>query len=167
MIICNGGNSYFDLFDSGVGCLYYCSGDMLKTKIMLQVRAAVDHPLRPVRRGLQTLADVQRRERVRLAAEMASTRDLMPLLMKQRNGNSWSVEDRKKLKADVAALMHISPYLILFVAPGGFIAMPVLAWWLDRIRDAGGGGGARRGVHMGDEPRGEDRGAGKERRGAV
>lgn len=106
----------------------------MKTKIISQVSAAVGYPLQPVRRGLQTLAEVQRRERARLAAEMATTRDLMPLLMKQRNGNRWSTEDRKKLKADIAALMHISPYLILFVAPGGFFAMPVLAWWLDRRR---------------------------------
>jgi len=106
----------------------------VKTRILNRVGAAVGHPLLPVRRGLQVLADVQRRERVRLAAEMSQTKGLMPLLMKQRNGYHWTAEDRKTLKEHVAALMHISPYLILFVAPGGFFAMPVLAWWLDRRR---------------------------------
>jgi hypothetical protein len=80
------------------------------------------------------LAEVQKRERIRLAAEMAQTMGLMPLLMKQRNGYRWTEDDRKHIKQDVAALIHISPYLILFVAPGGFFAMPVLAWWLDRRR---------------------------------
>ena len=101
---------------------------------MRQFGAAVGYPLQPVRRGLQVLVEVQRRERVRLAAEMAQTRGLMPLLMKQRNGYHWTDDDRKTIREDVAALIHISPYLILFVAPGGFFAMPVLAWWLDRRR---------------------------------
>lgn len=106
----------------------------MKTKILRHVGAAVEVPLQPVRRGLQALVDVQRRERMRLATEMAQTKGLMPLLMKQRNGYHWTDEDRKIIKADVTALIHISPYLILFVAPGGFFAMPVLAWWLDRRR---------------------------------
>lgn len=80
------------------------------------------------------MADVQRRERLRLASEIAQTRNLMPLLMKQRNGQRWSDEDRRVLKKDVQALVHLSPYLVLFVAPGGFFVMPVLAWWLDRRR---------------------------------
>lgn len=106
----------------------------MKTKILRRVGAAVEAPLQPVRRGLRALADVQRRERMRLATEMAQTKGLMPLLMKQRNGYHWTDEDRKTIKEDVAALVHISPYLVLFVAPGGFFAMPVLAWWLDRRR---------------------------------
>lgn len=106
----------------------------MKTKLLRQFETAVGYPLLPVRRGLRALVEVQRRERARLAAEMAQTRGLMPLLMKQRNGYQWTADDRKAIRADVAALMHISPYLILFVAPGGFFAMPVLAWWLDRRR---------------------------------
>jgi hypothetical protein len=106
----------------------------VNTKLLRQFGAAIGYPLLPVRRGLQVLADVQRRERVRLAAEMAQTRGLMPLLMKQRNGYHWTDDDRKTIKADVAALIHLSPYLILFAAPGGFFVMPVLAWWLDRRR---------------------------------
>jgi hypothetical protein len=103
-------------------------------KSLRQLGTVIGAPLLPVRRGLQMLAEVQRRERLRLAAEMSQTRGLMPLLMKQRNGYHWTDEDRKTIRADVAALMHMSPYLILFVAPGGFFVMPVLAWWLDRRR---------------------------------
>jgi hypothetical protein len=103
-------------------------------KTLRQVGMVIGAPLLPVRRGLQVLADIQRRERQRLAAEMSQTRGLMPLLMKQRNGYHWTDEDRRIIRSDVAALMHMSPYLILFVAPGGFFVMPVLAWWLDRRR---------------------------------
>jgi hypothetical protein len=96
--------------------------------------AIIRYPVLFVRAGLHVLAEVQRRERIRLVAEMAQTRELMPLLMKHRNGYRWTEADRKAIREDIAALLHISPYLILFVAPGGFFAMPVLAWWLDRRR---------------------------------
>jgi len=99
-----------------------------------QVGAVLGTPLMPVRRVLQMMVEVQKRERIRLATEMSQTKELMPLLMKQRNGYRWTAEDKKTIKQDVAALIHISPYLILFVAPGGFFALPVLAWWLDRRR---------------------------------
>jgi len=110
------------------------SGDIVNPKILRQFGTALGYPLTPVRRGLQAMADVQKRERIRLASEIAHTRNLMPLLMKQRNGQRWSDEDRRVLKKDVKALVHLSPYLVLFVAPGGFFVMPVLAWWLDRRR---------------------------------
>ena len=48
-------------------------------------------------------------------------------LMKQRNGYRWTEGDRCKLAS-------LSPYMVLFVSPGGFLALPVLAWWLDRRR---------------------------------
>lgn len=107
----------------------------MKTKLLHQLSTAIGTPLVPVRRGLHALADMQNRERIRLAAEFAQTRGLMPLLMKQRNGYRWTEDDRKTIREDIAALKHISRYLILLMAPGGFFAMPVLAWWLDRRRD--------------------------------
>lgn len=106
----------------------------MKSKILRQFGSVIGTPFLPVRRGVQILVEVQRRERSRLAAEFAQTRDLMPLLMKQRNGNRWTDEERRLLKKDVTALVHLSPYLILIAAPGGFFVMPVLAWWLDRRR---------------------------------
>lgn len=104
------------------------------TKILNQLGSAIHFPLLPIRRVLRLLAEGQNRERIRLQAEMVQTKGLMPLLMKQRNGYRWTTEDRRIIREDVAALIHMSPYLILFVAPGGFFVMPVLAWWLDRRR---------------------------------
>lgn len=77
---------------------------------------------------------MQHRERLRLRSEMSQIRGLMPLLMKQRNGYRWTETDRRRIKAQLRKLAALSPYLILFLAPGGFLALPLLAWWLDRRR---------------------------------
>jgi hypothetical protein len=31
-------------------------------------------------------------------------------------------------------LSTLSPYLVVLVMPGGLLALPALAWWLDRRR---------------------------------
>ncbi|BBI99841.1 hypothetical protein FGKAn22_15340 [Ferrigenium kumadai] len=59
-------------------------------------------------------------------------RGLMPLLMKHRNGERWSEEERAVLLRDLRALSNLSPYLVPLVMPGGVLLLPVLAWWLDR-----------------------------------
>ena len=87
-----------------------------------------------MRKSLGWIWTVQNRERLRLSSEMSDVRGLMQLLMKQRNGYRWTEVDRLKIKAKLRRLASLSPYLILFVAPGGFLALPFLAWWLDRRR---------------------------------
>lgn len=96
--------------------------------------SALAYPLLPMRKSLDWLWTLQNRERLRLSAEMSDVRGLMQLLMKQRNGYRWSEVDRLKIKAKLRRLASLSPYLILFVSPGGFLALPFLAWWLDRRR---------------------------------
>ena len=86
------------------------------------------------RRGFNRLCTVQNRERIRLVAEMALTRELLPLLMKQRNGYRWTATDRLEIRAQLRRLLALSPYLIVFLLPGGLLLVPVLAWWLDRRR---------------------------------
>jgi hypothetical protein len=86
---------------------------------------------------LQWAWSLQHRERLRLLDEMSQVRGLTQLLMKQRNGYRWSETDRKKIRAKLRKLADLSPYLILFVSPGGFFALPLLAWWLDRRRQKG------------------------------
>jgi hypothetical protein len=76
------------------------------------------------------------RERRFLVAEMMKTRGLMPVLMKRRNKQQWSSEDRAEIRAHLARLSKLSPYLVILVMPGGFAMLPVLAWWLDRRRQA-------------------------------
>ena len=88
----------------------------------------------PVFRWGKSLFALQNRERTQLLEEMTQMRDLMPLLMKQRNGYQWTNDDRRHIRDHLRNLARISPYIILFVAPGGLFLLPIMAWWLDRRR---------------------------------
>ena len=75
------------------------------------------------------------REKGHLVSEMLKVRGLMPLLMKPRNGERWTPEDKAELVTHLRRLSKLSPYLVIGVMPGGFLVLPVLAWWLDRRRN--------------------------------
>lgn len=83
---------------------------------------------------VQKMLAAQKRERNQLLGEMSKVRGLMPLLMKPRNGNRWTPAERDALMEQMRALAHLSPYLVIMILPGSFLALPVLAWWLDRRR---------------------------------
>lgn len=83
---------------------------------------------------VQRLLEAQERERQLITAELVKVKGLMPLLMKRRNGGSWSVDERHTLIEQLHALAYLSPYLVVLALPGSFLALPVLAWWLDRRR---------------------------------
>lgn len=74
------------------------------------------------------------RERDRIRAEILSCQGLMPLLMKQRNGAPWTLDERAELIGHLRRLTSIGPYLLALIAPGSFLLLPLLAWWLDRRR---------------------------------
>jgi hypothetical protein len=78
--------------------------------------------------------EAQRREREFVLAEVLKVRGLMPLLMKQRNGQRWSAEERRLLREHMRALTRLSPYLFTMAVPGSLLILPLLAWWLDRRR---------------------------------
>jgi hypothetical protein len=78
--------------------------------------------------------DLQTRERKFLLGEIVQVKGLMPLLMKPRNKQRWSAEDKAELRAHLIRLSHISPYIAVMILPGSFVMLPVLAWWLDRRR---------------------------------
>jgi hypothetical protein len=83
---------------------------------------------------IRAAVNLAERERRRIIAELAQVRGLMPLLMKPRNGQKWSDEDRRELVAHLRRISALGPYVFLLVMPGGFAVLPVLAWWLDRRR---------------------------------
>jgi len=74
------------------------------------------------------------RERRYMLDEMTQVKGLMPLLMKPRNRQRWSAQDRRELALHLKRLSKVSPYIAVVVLPGGFAMLPVLAWWLDRRR---------------------------------
>ncbi len=78
--------------------------------------------------------DAQRREQQLLLAEFVKVKGLMPLLMKHRNGSSWSRDERNELHEQLRAMAHLSPYLFILILPGSFVLLPMFAWWLDRRR---------------------------------
>ncbi|TAL09235.1 MAG: hypothetical protein EPO02_10740 [Nitrospirae bacterium] len=78
--------------------------------------------------------DLQERERKRLLAEAVQIKGLMPLLMKKRNGQRWTREDKAELRVYLRRLSALSPYLVVVVLPGAPLTIPLLAWWLDRRR---------------------------------
>ena len=95
--------------------------------------------LAPVRRAFE-LAE---RERKFLLAEMSQVRGLMPILMRRRNKQQWTPEELAEIRAHLKRISELSPYLVILVMPGGFAALPVLAWWLDRRRNRDQNGGNR------------------------
>ena len=76
----------------------------------------------------------QRREARRVLAELVSTRGVMPLLMKARNGERWTPAEKEELLSHLRRMAHLSPYLIGLLLPGSVLMLPVYAWWLDRRR---------------------------------
>ena len=79
--------------------------------------------------------ELAERERKHLLSEMSQVRGLMPVLMKRRNKQEWTKEDRAEIRAQLQRISRLSPYLVVMVMPGGFAILPALAWWLDRRRN--------------------------------
>jgi hypothetical protein len=75
------------------------------------------------------------REKAFLLSEMVQVKGLMPLLMKRRNKQRWTPEDKAELSLHLNRLSKLSPYLVVVAMPGGFFMLPALAWWLDRRRN--------------------------------
>ena len=82
----------------------------------------------------QQLVFSQRREICRILRELASARGMMPLLMKARNGNQWTAEEKVEFLGHLRRMAHLSPYLIVLLLPGSILLLPAYAWWLDRRR---------------------------------
>lgn len=93
------------------------------------------NPLHLVPNKLRQLAGQARalndRERERMRAEIARVPGLMTLLMKPRNGERWSADDRAQLRDQIRGLGMIGIYVSLIAVPGTLLTLPLLAWWLD------------------------------------
>jgi hypothetical protein len=63
----------------------------------------------------------------------------MRLLMKQRNtGEKWSLRERLQLKEHIRRLVAYIPVLCIFLLPGSFLLIPLLAEIVDRRRQSRG-----------------------------
>jgi uncharacterized Tic20 family protein len=77
---------------------------------------------------------MQESNRQYIRNELFQVRGLIPILMKRRNGEKWSTEDRAILLRDLRALSNLSPFLIPLLLPGGVFMLPLIAWWIDHRR---------------------------------
>ncbi len=90
--------------------------------------------MNPIVRFVRNLRELADRERRRLLAEVVQVQGLMPLLMKPRNGQRWTRDDRVAIRAHLRRLASTGPYLIALLLPAAPLTLPLLAWWLDRRR---------------------------------
>lgn len=72
----------------------------------------------------------------RMRNELNQVRGLIPLLMKYRNGEIGSTEERATLLQHQRILASLSPYLIPVILPGGIFMLPLVACWMDHRRNA-------------------------------
>ena len=80
------------------------------------------------------LAASQKRQAREFVADLVRMRQLMPLLMKRRNGGSWTAEEKTELLTQMRILSRVSPYLLFLLLPGSAVLLPIYARWLDRRR---------------------------------
>ena len=64
--------------------------------------------------------------------EVCHVQGLMRLLMKQRNRQGWSAEDKAAILFHLRHLAKSIPLLAVFSFPGGSLLLPLLVWFLDR-----------------------------------
>jgi len=83
---------------------------------------------------VRSVMDIMDRERKYVLGEVVQISGLMPLLMKPRNRQKWTPEDKRQIVDHLRRLSMVSPYLAVMVMPGSFVVLPALAWWLDRRR---------------------------------
>ena len=83
------------------------------------------------------------REKRRLRDELVMMKGAWPLLMKQRDGGTWTFDDKERLKTMVRSASSVSPYLFIWALPGSVLLLPFLAWFLDKRRKSREGRGPR------------------------
>lgn len=80
------------------------------------------------------LAASQKRQAREFVADLVRMRNLMPLLMKRRNGGLWTADEKTELLTQLRILSRVSPYLLFLLLPGSVVLLPIYARWLDRRR---------------------------------
>lgn len=70
-----------------------------------------------------------------IVGEARDLENFMRLLMKQRNtGSKWTKNEKAQLKQYLWGLAFYAPVLFVFLLPGGFLLIPLLAEAVDRRR---------------------------------
>jgi uncharacterized membrane protein len=83
-------------------------------------------------RFLLLFYETMAREKEYILYAFVQVKGLMPLLMKPRNYQKWTPQDKHELRLHLTRLSRVSAYIALLIMPGGFVMLPIIAWWLDR-----------------------------------
>ena len=68
-----------------------------------------------------------------ILSQVLAVKDLMRLLMKNRNtGEKWTRDEIREIRAHLKHIAMLVPALIIFLLPGGSVLLPLLAEVLDR-----------------------------------
>lgn len=81
---------------------------------------------------IQDFKEALSHQREMILAEFVEVKDLMRILMRERNHGKWEDEDIAAIKAHLIHLAKAIPALAVLLAPGGLILLPILAEILDR-----------------------------------
>ena len=73
--------------------------------------------------------------RSHLRTEVLRIEGLIAILMKRRNGDDWTPQDRAFLQSEFRRLARATPAFLIFLLPGGALLLPLYAWFMD-IRGA-------------------------------
>ncbi len=98
------------------------------------VEKAPSTPVRIIvvlRRVFHAARMLHKREKIRIREEIAQIPGLMALLMKPRNGQKWTKDERAELRVQLRRLSRLGLYLTTAALPGTSMTLPLLAWWLD------------------------------------
>ena len=69
-------------------------------------------------------------------SRLSRVEGFIAVLMKPRNGDPWTLEDRAFLRGEMRAVARWIPAFFIFLLPGGMLLLPAYAWVLDRRRGA-------------------------------
>lgn len=70
-----------------------------------------------------------------MRVEVLRIEGLIAVLMKPRNGEAWTREDRNFLGQEFQRLGRAAPGFLVFLLPGGAILLPLYAWFIDSRTD--------------------------------
>ncbi len=87
-----------------------------------------------VKRMVKSAWLLHERTRQSVREEILQVNDLMPLLMKPRNGQPWTKAERAELLSHLRRISRLGLYITALAVPGTTLTLPFLAWWLDRRR---------------------------------
>lgn len=85
-----------------------------------------------MRRFLNEARLLHQREKLRIREEISQVPGLLALLMKPRNGQKWTKDEYRELRAQLRRLSRLSIYLATVALPGTSLTLPLIAWWLDQ-----------------------------------